>query len=88
LVTVDKKLNEPRVAPMDTIMEAYEKEIPVWGPDDLDGQGDNYGLKGSPTRLRKVFTPKVLKGEAEMLEGSPEETARNLVKILKEKYYV
>lgn len=84
LITAEKELNEPRVAPMDKIMEAYEKEIEMWGFEALDGEPANFGLKGSPTRLRKVFTPKRIKGKVEILEGDPAEASRKLVEKLKE----
>ncbi|MFH1090967.1 MAG: electron transfer flavoprotein subunit beta/FixA family protein [Pseudomonadota bacterium] len=86
LVTVEREINEPRIAPMDTIMEAYEKEIPVWTPEDLAGEADRFGLEGSPTRLKKIFSPKVLKGEVQMLTGAPPEVAAALVRLFKEKY--
>ena len=71
---------------MDSIMEAYEKEIPVWAPEDLGGEAERFGLEGSPTRLRKVFSPKVLKGNVQMLPGGPKEAAVELIRVLKEKY--
>jgi len=58
----------------------------VWGAYDLDCEEKDIGLKGSPTRLRKVYTPKRLRGPVELLGGSPEEAARRLVEKLKEKY--
>ena len=88
LITVERGAYEPRVAPMDTILEAYGKEIPVWKVDDLDGEVENLGLKGSPTKLRKVYTPKLIKGKVEMLEGGPEDVARKFVGKLKEKYII
>jgi electron transfer flavoprotein beta subunit len=86
LITVEREANQPRVAPVDCIIEAYNKEIAVWRADDLSGDDENFGLQGSPTKLRKVYTPKLLKGKAEMLEGGPEETAHQLIEKLKEKY--
>ena len=88
LITVERDAYQPRVAPMDTILEAYGKEIPVWKPNDLSGEEANLGLKGSPTKLRKVYTPKLIKGKVEMLEGGPEEAAHKLVGKLKEKYII
>jgi len=88
LITVEREAYQPRVAPMDTILEAYGKEIPVWKADDLSGDDENFGLKGSPTKLRKVYTPKLIKGKVEMLEGSPEDIARQFVGKLKEKYII
>ncbi|KPK30915.1 MAG: electron transfer flavoprotein subunit beta [Nitrospira bacterium SG8_3] len=88
LITVEREANQPRVAPMDTIIEAFSKEIRVWKADDLEGREENFGLKGSPTKLKKVYTPKVLKGKAEMFEGSPEEAAYQLTEKLREKYII
>lgn len=84
LVTADKELNTPRVAPMDKVMEAYEKEIVMWGFDELKGDPANFGLKGSPTRIRKVFTPKRVRAKVEILQGDPAEASRKLVEKLKE----
>jgi electron transfer flavoprotein beta subunit len=84
LITADKAMNEPRVAPMDKIMEAYEKQIVTWGFDDLQGNPDYFGLQGSPTRIRKVFSPKRGKANVEFLDGTPEEATQKLVEKLKE----
>jgi electron transfer flavoprotein beta subunit len=88
LITVEREINQPRVAPMDSILEAFSKERTVWEAANLDGDDGNYGLKGSPTKLRKVYTPKLLRGNAEMLDGSPDEAAHKLVEKLKEKYVI
>lgn len=88
LITVEREAYQPRVAPMDTILEAYGKDIPVWKPDDLNGERENFGLTGSPTKLRKVYTPKLIKGKVEMLEGGPEDVARKFIGKLKEKYII
>ena len=88
LITVEREAYQPRIAPMDTILEAYGKEIPVWKPDDLNGEVENFGLNGSPTKLRKVYTPKLIKGKVEMLEGGPEDIARKFIEKLKEKYII
>jgi electron transfer flavoprotein beta subunit len=56
--------------------------------DVLDGDPANFGLKGSPTRLRKVFSPKRIKGKVEILEGDPVESARKLVEKFKEHNFI
>ena len=88
LVTVEKEINEYRVTPIDKILEAFEKDIPVWGVDDTGAELVHLGLKGSPTKLRKVFSPKLEKGQVEMLKGSPEEIAAKLVDKLNEKFLI
>jgi electron transfer flavoprotein beta subunit len=88
LITVEREANQPRVAPMDSIIEAFSKEITVWKADDLGGREENFGLKGSPTKLKRVFTPKLLKGNAEIFEGEPEEAAHALIEKFREKYII
>lgn len=84
LITVEREMNQPRIAPVDMIIEAYNKEIILWNADDLNGDEGHLGLSGSPTRLRRVYTPKRVKGKALMFDGSPEEAARRLLEKLKE----
>jgi electron transfer flavoprotein beta subunit len=88
LLTVDRTANQPRFPAMDTIMASYEKEIPVWGPEALDGDMSRFGLQGSPTRLKRIYQTKRQRGEVEMLNGSPEEAAGTLVAKLKEQHLI
>jgi electron transfer flavoprotein beta subunit len=86
LITVAKQINQPRVSPMDSIMEAYrDKEVLVWTTQDLGGHSEHFGLNGSPTQTRKVYTKKVTRGKVAMLEGEPDEVARDLINALKRK---
>ena len=88
LITVEKEINEYRVTPIDKVVEAFDKEIPVWGVDDIPADVVHLGLKGSPTKLRKVYSPKLEKGQVEMLQGTPEEIARQLVDKLNAKFLI
>lgn len=86
LITVDREINQPRIPPMDSIMEAYrDKEVQVWTAEDLGGNLAHLGLKGSPTQSRKVYTKEVKRGKVTILEGEPDEAARNLIQVLKQK---
>jgi electron transfer flavoprotein beta subunit len=84
LVTCEKELNEPRIPRMDLVFECFEKEILVLAMDDLEGDLANFGLKGSPTRLRKVFSPKRAKAQVEFFDGTPKESSKKLVEKLHE----
>ena len=84
LVTCEKELNEPRIPRMDLVFSCFEKEINVLGMDDLEGELANFGLKGSPTRLRKVFSPKRAKAQVEFFDGTPKESSQKLVEKLQE----
>lgn len=88
LITVEREINEPRIPAMDRIIDAYNKEIPVWKAEDINGDIEHFGLKGSPTKLRKVYAPKLKKGDVELLDGSPADAARKLIEILKQKYVI
>lgn len=84
LVTCEKELNVPRIPRMDLVFACFEKEIQVLGMDDMNGEVANFGLKGSPTRLRKVFSPKRAKAQVEFLDGTPKEASQKLVEKLHE----
>ena len=86
LVTVEREINQPRIPPMDSIIEAYrDKEVVAWGTEELGGDKQFFGLKGSPTQCSKVYGRKVKKGNVTVLDGEPAEVAEKLIKILKEK---
>lgn len=57
LITVIKSINEPRLPTVKGTMKANRKEIPVWTAVDLDVKEEAIGLKGSPTQVRRIFTP-------------------------------
>lgn len=57
LVSVVKSINEPRYPSIKGTMKANRTEIPVWTAADLDVDEQRVGLKGSPTQVRKIFTP-------------------------------
>lgn len=61
---------------VDKIFDAYKKEIKVLTIDDLDIEKEGVGLKASPTKVFRSFTP-APKGKGVMLEGSAEEMAEN-----------
>ncbi|MDF2876028.1 MAG: carD 1 [Sporomusa sp.] len=57
LLTVTKSINEPRYPTVKGTMKANRKQIPVWTAADLDVDPQQLGLKGSPTQVRRIFTP-------------------------------
>ena len=58
-LTAVKELNKPRYMTMKGIYEAYDKEITVWGFGDVDVPQEKVGLKSSPTRVFRSFTPEI-----------------------------
>jgi len=87
LLTAVKELGEPRYMTIAGIMNAYEKEITLWGREDLGLDPAECGLKASPTRVFRSFTPPV-KGKGEIFTGTADGMVRDLVVRLKEKHYI
>ncbi|MCX7781945.1 MAG: electron transfer flavoprotein subunit beta/FixA family protein [Negativicutes bacterium] len=82
LVSVVKSINEPRFPTVKGTMKANRTEIPVWTVNDLDVDQNRIGLKGSPTQVRKIFTPKQ-RTQGEIIQA---ETAREAVAALLQKF--
>jgi electron transfer flavoprotein beta subunit len=87
LLTAVSSLNEPRYMAVDKIFEAYEKEIKILTINDLDIEPEGVGLKASPTKVFRSFTPEP-KGKGVMLEGSVQEMVEKLVVSLKQKHII
>lgn len=88
LITALSELNEPRYMSPKGIWEAFEKEITVWGRDDLKDLDDkDIGLAGSPTKIAKA-SDKVRKGAGEMITGSTDEVVESLISKLDEKHII
>jgi electron transfer flavoprotein beta subunit len=64
------------------MMRAKSAKIAKWPAPDLDADPAALGLDGSPTRVVKIFTPEPRKG-GEMISGSTDEVAKELVELLK-----
>ena len=89
LLTAVKELNEPRYMSIGGIVDAYKKEITVWGRANLvDVDDSNLGLKGSPTQIAKA-SDKVRKGAGQkVVLDTPEESASFIVEKLQEKHVI
>jgi len=86
LITVEKEINQPRIPSMESIMNAYrDKEVTVWASEDLGEDTTHFGLKGSPTQSRTVYIKKVQKGKVTILDGKPDEVAKNLIQLFKQR---
>lgn len=81
LLTVVKSINEPRYPTVRGTMKANRAQIPVLLAKDLDVKEERLGLKGSPTQVRRIFTPKQ-RTQGVMIK---KDTAREAVTELMEK---
>lgn len=90
LVTALSELAEPRYMHAGGIVDAYQKEITVWGFDDLknDLNPDWIGLKGSPTNVFQSFGKKP-KTAGTVLDGlSTEEAVEKIMAVLIERHII
>ncbi len=81
LITVVKEINEPRLPSMKGKLRARKAEIPVWSINDTDLPEEDIGLKGSPTVVKKIFTPPKRTG-GRKLEGEVSEIVDELIEEL------
>ena len=88
LITALSELNEPRYMTPGGIWDAFDKDITIWGRNDLkDVDDSDLGLKGSPTKIAKA-SDKVRKGAGEKVTLDPKESVEYLVGKLKEKHII
>ena len=88
LLTVVKEIGEARLPTLRGKRKARLVQIPVLGPDDLDVERGNLGLLASPTRVVKIFRPKVSRECTKMRaddEASIEQAVDGLVEFLQSK---
>ena len=88
VLTVVKEIADPRLPTLAGKRKSRTAKIEIWGPEDLDVEREKLGLAGSPTRVIKIFRPK-LSRECRMIdaldESKVERGVEELVAFLKDK---
>jgi electron transfer flavoprotein beta subunit len=84
LLTVVRELNEPRLPSLKGKMAAKKAEIKKWGAGEIGTPPEKVGFNGSPTQVKRIFTPEPRTGRR-MLEGTPEDQVEALVRELLER---
>ena len=86
LITVVREINQPRYPTVPMRLMAEDAEVILWDNKVMDLAKESIGLKGSPTQVRKIFSPERAKGEI-LGDGlnAPEEAAKLLIDNLVEK---
>jgi electron transfer flavoprotein alpha/beta subunit len=87
LITVVKEINQPRLPSLKGKMKAKNLKVTAWTAQDIDADQDLCGLKGSPTKVVKIFPP-APRGQREVLSGTIEEQVATLSKRLKEQSFI
>lgn len=83
LITVARRINEPRLPTVLGIMAAIEKRVTIWDCAELGAAPDAHGASASPTQVVGVFEQKVER-KGEILTGPPQDVARKAVARLRE----
>jgi len=84
IISVVKEINEPRLESLKGKMRAKKYEPAVWSVADIpDFDLEQVGLKGSPTRVAKTFTPQ-RQYRSEIIAGEAPEAAATLYQKIKE----
>lgn len=83
VITVVKEINQPRLPSLKGKMKAKSIKVTAWSAQDIGADPDLCGLKGSPTKVVKIFPP-TPRGQREILSGTIEDQVAAVAKKLKE----
>ncbi len=89
LITTDKDINTPRL-PSYNRKKQFEKldKIKICSASDFEDLNENsIGLKGSPTKVEKIFQPQSNQNR-QTLKGNNQELAEQLYSVLKENKFI
>jgi len=88
VLTVVKEIADPRLPTLRGKQKARRLDVPTLGPDELDVKEEFLGLAGSPTRVVKIFRPKVARQCRKVVandEAAIDRAADELVAFLRQK---
>jgi electron transfer flavoprotein beta subunit len=83
VITAQKGLNEPRYASLKGIMAVKKKTIPEWTLADLGVDAGSVGPEAAGVRFLEFSLPPA-RAAGKVLEGDPADTARELVRLLRQ----
>ncbi len=72
LLTVVKEIAAPRLPTLGGKIRSRQMQIPVFSTENMDLDASALGLKGSPTKVVKIDTPKVTRGGTVVRAGDDE----------------
>lgn len=87
LITVLSSANKSRYMSVKGIVDAYKREVEVWGFDNIKVDESKLGLNGSPTRVFKSFT-KGAKAAGKLYEVEGAAAVDIIIEKLKEKFII
>jgi electron transfer flavoprotein beta subunit len=80
-VTVTEGCNKIRYAALPDLLAAARLPVEVWSADDIQVERKQLGLKGSPTRVSKIFAPPA-RQRGEMLTGDDKPPAAAVADLM------
>jgi len=83
LITVVKEINQPRLPSLKGKMKAKGLKVPTMNAKDIGADENLTGLKGSPTKVVRIFPP-APRGQREVLSGPLDQQVAQVTKKLKE----
>lgn len=83
VLTVLKDVNIPRIPSLRGRLNSRKVDITIWDETDLKTDPDKIGLNGSPTRVVSTRKPDARDKHTIVLKDSAEDSAKELVKILR-----
>ncbi len=88
VVTVTPTINTPRFMTPANVIEGLKKGITVWNLADLGCDEARCGIKGSPSRTKRVTAPQVKEVDSTVIRGSSDETADVLAGLLADMHLI
>lgn len=86
LITVSREINRLRYPTVPRRLMAEDATVALWSNQDLKLGEETIGLKGSPTQVRRIFSPERVRGEiVGDGVGDPEASASLLIDKLMER---
>lgn len=79
VLTVVREVGDPRLPSLRRMMAAKHAELTTWTAADIDADPAKCGLKGSPTKVVRVFSPEVRASGCERIAGDTDTMAETLV---------
>ncbi len=83
VLTVELELAKPRRAALPRLIYSLRANIILWNADMIHGDPQKLGLKGSPTWVRKIFSPPAKEGGPLFdAENDPEQAVEKCLNVL------
>lgn len=83
VMSVVKEINEPRLPSLKGKIKAKNFKVTTWTAKDIGADDNLCGLKGSPTKVVRIFPP-TPRGQREILSGTIDQQVEQVAKKLKE----